>query len=109
MNKRKRFLNKKAQERLIKGLIIGIILISIFSLVFVLAGEGENITNSGNAVLTENAEGDLINYKFDWGGSNITLYKLVNSNYAVFNSVNLSFNNVYTNEFVDVRIGGSCA
>jgi len=27
----------------------------------------------------------------------------------VFNSVNLSFNNVYTNEFVDVRIGGSCA
>jgi len=89
-------MNKKSQTRLIKGIIIGILLISIFSFVFVLAEEESTITNSGNPMLISVGEKSLINYKFDWGQTNITLYKAIphitieketKYNYTIFNDI----------------------
>ena len=64
-----------ANKKLFVPIIAVILLTALISFVYVLAQEQATITNSGNLILTTTEEKNLINYKFDWGETTITLYK----------------------------------
>ena len=64
-------LNKKSQVRFLNGILIGIIVIGIFSLAFVLAEEGEEVS-IGNSLNLEAVDGK-INLNTEWFSTNIKL------------------------------------